>query len=602
MVSNRITIRPIILTALELFLMFYLILLNARSSYFIDLWVLENILVETIIVITATIVTAWFIFRKTMSTSLFVSIILLSLLIAIPVIKYPNNLLLYGPYDSTAFYSFTKWIVDTGHVAANDELYYSDQYGNHPGIAVIPAVLQIITGLDAPLTVAMNIVLAVGYSTYTLVLLCALKRLGTRQYNEFLSYLFMLSFVTFFMFFNPYYRGVEIGYSFVSISLYLVISMMFRPREGSMVRSIILGALIYTGLLLTHYSTAVIMALYFLMLVIGALIFRERHDMKPLAQLFLSITVIFLSYEFYVDTYLSSSTTRTAFKVLHRLYVQELEIAAKALEIHTSLTFLNLFKYLVNQYAKIIIILVSMLIYTLTIIFKWKGLTEKHRLLIKLFTISLPTWIAGWAGIGDFMSGRRAISLIQFLFVLNIIYYYFSGNSKSLSFPIRKRRFLLSFTAFLLIVTGFSLNYNIPVAPLIQTDEGDTYTYPSGGQVAITPWSLHPIEFANSFLNQHGPSFLCIQPYTGFGLCDLLWGKPKIPTHGFVSPQFTTVGEVLKLISSYANVVIPIPSSDKVFPGPIGYKSYYLTPYSYCANQCDGKIYTNGLYNLFVKR
>jgi len=596
MIAHRDSVSLTVLTALELLLVLYLILLSAKSSSLIDLWVLENILMETIVIVASTVVMAWLIFRKIMPALLFASVILLSLLIAIPVIKYPNNELLYGLYDSTAFYSFTKWIVNIGRVAANNELYYSSQYGNHPGIAIIPAVLQILTGLDAPLTVAMNFVLAVVYLVYTFSLLCTLKRLDARQSNKLFDYLFLLSIIIFFMFFNPYYGGVEIGYSFVGMSLYIAISMLIGPRENSIGKLIILGVLTYIGLLLTHYSTAVIMAFYFLVLFVGSLIVHERQNTKPLALVSLLVIVTLLSYELYADIYLSSSTIRGAFNVLFRLYIRELEVANEALEIHTSLTFLDLLKYLVNQYAKEIMILVSIFIYTLVVVHKWRSFTKKHKLLATLFMLSLSTWILGWAGIGSFMSGGRAIPLMQFMLTLNIVYY-FSENLKPPS--IKRRRFLWNFTALLLIVTGFILNYNIPVAPLIQADEGDVYTYPAGGQVAVTMWSFHSMEFANSFLNQYSPRFLCL--FTSFGLCDLLWNKPKTPIHGSISPQIAVSKEVIKMIDSYTNVIVPVPSSDRVLPGPIGYTSLYLIPYYHCLYNCEGKIYTNGLYNLFIR-
>lgn len=587
-----------VLTALELLLTLYLILLNMKSSSVVELWPLEGILTETIIMVSSIVVMAWLIFRKTMPASLFASIILLSLLIAIPIVKYPNDELLYGLYDPTAFYSFTKWIVDNGHIASNNELYYSNQYGNHPGIAVIPAVIQIVTGLNAPLTVAMYITLAVVYSIYIFFLLCTLKFINLSQSDGYFNYLLLLSIIIFLMFFNSYYGGVEIGYSFVGMSLYIAISMLIRPRERPVSKPIVLGTLAYIGLLLTHYSTAVIMAFYFIVLFVGSLIVLGRQHVRILASVSLLIIAIFFSYELYVDVYLSSSTIHGAFNILSSLYIMELETASKVLEVHATLTYSDILKYLISRYAKYIVTLASILIYILVVAFEWRSFTKMHKLLASLLMLSLSTWIVGWAGVGSFMSGGRALPLIQFMLVLNIAYY-FSKNLRRLT--IKRRHFLLNFTALFLIVTGFIFNYGIPVAPSIQAEEGDVYTYPAGGQVAITMWSLHPIEFADNFLNQYGPRFLCLQPFTSFGLCDLLWNKPKIPIHGFISPQATASKEVIKLIDSYTNVVVPVPSSDKVLPGPIGYASFYLTPYYYCVNYCEGKIYTNGFYHLFIR-
>jgi len=593
---RRDRVSTTLLPALELLLVIYLLLLKKDSSSFVEPWPLSGILAETIIIILSIVVSVWFVFRKPVPAFLFTSIVLLALLIAIPIIKYPNYELLYGPWDSSAFYSFTKWIVDNGYIASNNELYCSSQYGSHPGIAVIPAMIQIIAGLNQPITVSMYLTLAVVYVVYVFFFLSTFKLLAvSSELDKPSTYLLVLSTVVFFMFFPQYYGGVEIGFGYVGFILYIVILMLIK--QGSVGKLFVLGLLAYTGLLVIHYSTAVIMASYLAILLVGSLLILERPLTRILAFTSLLVITILFGYELYVDVYLSSSTIRGAFNVLARLYIRELELAARTLGIRASLTYLDLLKYLLSQYIKQISIPASISIYILVALIKWKTFSKTHKLLTILLALSLPTWIIGWAGVGSFMSGGRALALIQFMFALSILYY--SSNSKRLVNEVRS--FIMIPMALSFIISGFIFNYGIPVAPLIQTNEGDIYTYPTWSQGAVTIWSLHPIEFANSFLNQYSPSFLCIQPYTGFGLCDLLWSKPKIPTHGFVSPQLTVPEEALKLINSYTDVVIPIPSSDRVLPGPIGYKSYYLIPYNYCLNHCKGKIYTNGPYNLFTR-
>jgi len=586
------------LLVLELLLVFYLMVLNAKSSPFVELWPLNGILIETIITVSLMVVVTWFVFRSPTSTFLFVVIALLTLLITIPVIKYPNDKLLYGPWDSSAFYSFAKWVVENGYIASNNELYYSSQYGSHPGIALIPAIIQIVTELDQPLTFSMYLTLAVVYVVYIFFFLCTFKLLVIpSKLSKLSTYLLLISATMFFMNFPQYYGGGEIGYCYVGFILYVVFLMLTKQGERPISKLIALGLLSYTGLLIAHYSTAVIMASYFTILLVGSLLILERPLTRILAFISILVIIILFGYELYIDVYLSSSTIRGAFNTLARLYIRELELATRALEAHASLTFVDLLKYFLSQYIKQVMLLASIFIYLLVSLIKWKTFSKTLKLSTILFVLSLPTWIIGWAGVGNFMSGGRALVLIQFMFTLSIIYC--SLNSKRLENKINP--FSLIFVALFLIVIGFIFNYGISAVPLMQAKEGDVYTYPLGSEGAVTVWSLHPIEFANRSLTQSGPSFLCIQPYTGFGLCDLLWDKPKIPIHGFISPQLTVSEEVLKLIDSYTNVVVPIPSSDRVLPGPIGYKSYYLIPYYYCLNRCEGKIYTNGLYHLFIR-
>jgi len=584
---------------LELLLAVYLFLVYRNSSSFVEPWPLASILIETIIIILCVVILAWPIFRKAESAFLFTSIILLTLLIAVPVIKYTNDKLLYGPWDSSAFYSFTKWIVENGRIASNNELYYSYEYGHHPGIAVIPAVIQIITGSNLPLTVSMYLTLVTTYIIYILIFLITLKLLvipttSNKLGKYFTTYLVLLSAKAFFMFFYQYYMGVAIGYGYVGLILYVVTLMLIGQGERPVGKLIVLGLLVYMGLLVTHYSTVIIITSYFVILLVSSLLISDKPRIKILIFTFLSVIAILFSYELYVDVYLSSISIYKAFNVLVELYTRESVLATRALEAHASLTYLDLLKYLLSQYIKQILILMLILMHLLIALIKWKTFSKTYKLLTTTFVLSLLTWIIGWAGVGSFMSGMRALALIQFMFALSALYYFLRLTNKvspSIVIPV----------ALLIIISGFIFNYGIPVTPLIQTKEGDIYIPPLWSQGAVTVWSLHPIEFSNDFLDESSPSFLCIQPYTGFGLCDLLWNKPKIPTHGYTSPQLTIPEEVLKLIYGRTNVVIPIPSSDRVLPGPIGYKSYYLVPYSYCISNCKGKIYTNELYNLFVK-
>jgi len=591
---------PIALVIVELFLVSYLMLLNAKSSPLVELWPLNGVIIETVIVVSLIVVVTWFIFRRIASTLLFVITVLLILLIAIPVIKYPNSKLLYGPWDSAAFYSFTKWIVDRGFIASNNELYYSDQYGAHPGVGVIPATIQIMTDLNTPLTVPMYITLAASYITYILLLRISLRLGKLPSADDFPRYLQLLSIIVFLTHFSPYYMGVNVSYSYVALSLYTVIFALIKTQRWILGRLFIIGVLTYIGLLLTHYSTTVVITFYLVVMLMSLLITRIQHT-RMLTLMSLLVIVIFLSYELYVDVLLSTDTIRIALNILAKLYIRELQQAGRALEIYPTLSYLDLLRFLINLYTKQIMILMTILAYGLVVVLKWREFSKVHKLLSVLLIASLPTWIAGWAGVGSLMSGARALPLIQFMLALNIILYLKSLEGSMVKKKVSLLASIVAPLYLFLTVLGFTLNYNIPTAPLIRATEGDEYTYPTWSQGAIATYSLHPIEFVENYLHQHGPHFLCMQPYTAFGLCDLLWGKPKIPPHGFTSPKATRSSEVLELIDNYNSVVIPIPSSDRALPGPVGYKNYYLIPYYHCMNYCRGKIYTNELYNLFIR-
>jgi len=584
----KIIVRSFALIILQSTLMIYLLSISNKSSAFVEVWPLEIIWLETVTALITIIIVTWLTFLKALPASVATSIVLLFLIVFLPVIKYPNDKLLYGPWDSTAFYSFTKWIILHGHIASGNELYYSTQYATHPGIALLPAIFQKITGVSAPLTLSMYTILFGTYLTYVLLLLSLIKLFI--KLNNYTIYLIVVSTIFLFGYFSSYYGGVEIGYVYAGLILYTIISIILRNNIKNVV-TIAVKALMFTGLVVTHYSTAVIITFYIILITIFQLIYNQNK--KKITLTTLTFVSIFLTYELYVDVYLSSSTLQNAFNILTNLYIRELELATKSLGVHTLLTYTDLLKYLLGLYTKHIIILASILFYSLIMFIRWNHLTKIHKLLFILLLITLPTWIIGWAGVGSFMAGGRALALIQFVLILNVAYFFTSIKYDSI-------KSLAIFIAFTTIIAGFIFNYGLPILPLIQTEEGDTYTYPTFSQGAITVWSLHPIEFSNSFLDERSPYFLCIQPYTGFGLCDLLWNKPKIPQHGFITPQFAKSAEIIKLLAHYRNVVIPIPTNDRVLPGPIGYTSLYTIPDNYCTYNCRGRIYTNYFYNLYI--
>ncbi|PUA31926.1 MAG: hypothetical protein B7O98_08025 [Zestosphaera tikiterensis] len=604
MVNHQDKNKLLVLIFLEFTLAFFMLDLNFRASSLVDNWPLEGVLIETIIVLMAISIAAWLIFRKVTPSLIFASIITLSLYIAMPVVKYSNGKGIYGIGDPAAHYSFGMWIIEWGHVATNNELYYSSQYGTHPGNGIIPAVVHITAGLDLPLTTSMYLMMTAGYILYLIFLLCLVKRLSSAHINSYSKYLLLLSIMFFNTYFPPYYGGVELSYGFVGLLLYTVVLSLLKTKDYFPSKTLTIFLLGYIGLLLTHYSTTVIITFYLVLTFLTSIILDIFLHMRSKMSVSIALlpAVVFLCYELIVDILLISSTLHFGLQRLVSLYISELEMAEKAMEKYPALTFLDLVKYLLSKNVKPLVILssISMYMVLLPMFTRLRLRRNNHfKFLALLFLSSLPTWILGWAGTGEFMSGARAIMLIQFVYVLNIL---------SITYDIlESKRYgkvgssLMSVIAFTLIISGFIFNYGLPLGPLLQSKEGDLFMYPVSSQGAVTPWVLHSIEYTNKFLKYEDPDFLCLVPYIGYGLCDLLWESPKIPKHGFISPPSIASEDVIKLIDGYTNVVVPIPSSDKVLPGPIGYKSYYLIPYNYCLNRCKGKIYTNGLYNLFTR-
>jgi hypothetical protein len=206
---------------------------------------------------------------------------------------------------------------------------------------------------------------------------------------------------------------------------------------------------------------------------------------------------------------------------------------------------------------------------------------------------SYPTWAIGWAGVGSLVSSIRAIAVTSFFLSLSIATTY-----KKLYKFVTKKKFLLMIPI-VLIVLGFSSNFGLPFEPTIKSDS-EAYTYPTSSQYGFGDYALYPIVYAS--LHARDTPFLCLQPYTAFGLCDLMWNSPKIPRHGFIAPEITTPGSIIKIMKSYLGkgVIIPQPMRDGLLPSPIGYHSFYEEPSRFLLENGEALIYSNGMYALFL--
>lgn len=579
----------------------YFGLLSFKALCFVDVWPLEGVWFATSIVVAIVALTSWYAFPRSVASLVISSIVFATLVVFIPVLKYFNDFGLYGLWDSLAHYSFSKWIVEQGHVASHGELYYSDQYRFHPGNGMLPAVLNLVSAM--PLTSSMNIIIVAGYVAY-LLFICLLVKAFSVALNNMKRYLVILALMMFLCVFLPYYSGCSLSYPHVGLVLYLLILAV----NGRFKRSdLLVNNVVYAGLLFTHLSTSTILAIYLVLITIPLALFfsksTNRGSFNVWAISAINIFVIFLGYELYADVYLASLTIRGGWQRLTSLYIGELEVAEKVMS-QRGLSLFDLLTYLISQSTKYVIILGCILVYLISnisgVFSKRKYAMQGKRILLFFLMISLPVWTIGWAGVGNFLSGGiRTMQLISFVFLSNIFYDFKVKNLEIHTGIIRK---LIVVLILLLLMLGFITNYGLPLGPYIKSVEGDLYIHPVS-QGAITPWCFSAVKFLECLLTDEY-SFLILQPYVSFGLGDLLWYKHKIPKNGFIAPEIATHESMINIIQKYigADVVIPVPLEDNVVPGPLGYKTLYQKPYRYLLNENESIVYSNGLYLLFITR
>jgi len=587
--------RALSVLSITIVLALYLVFLTWRSSSFIDVWPLEGIFWETVAVIVAISLLSYLLFDS--RASIIIPLIIQAFLVVVlPVLKYPNTLNITGPWDSTAHYSFAEWIIVNGRVDTAGILFYSDQYGYHPGNGIIPASLSLLSSIT--LGWSMNIVLIVIYTGYILFILAALKSVGWLKSEsiDIRRSLWLLAIITLSIPLPVYYGGVEIGYIYAGGILYAFIRLMKRKED--VFKSIILVLVIFWGLLITHFSTAVIMLAYMLIIVsmlITAKLFSKTGipeiTPKVMIPTFIMLSA-FVIYEIYSDVFLFTGVTRGTIRILYSLYIREIQVAKTAMETR-GLSFWDLVQYLVSYYAKTIIVLSLIFIHTIWLSIRWRSLNHDEKMLALLLFASYSTWMIGWAGVGSFLTGARAFSLICFLLLvsLGITYeklYVFLTKSSRFAFPL------------FLIVLGFVANFGFPFMPVIRADD-ETYTYATFSQGGFSDYILHPVVYVSSYVS--GSRFLCLSPYTTFGLCDMMWQTPRIPRHGSITPPGVLSPEgVIEVMRNYLDrqAIVPQPLRDRLIRAPIGYYSLYKKPFCFLLGSGKGLIYDNGVYTLFL--
>jgi len=572
----------------------YLFYLTLNSKAFIDPWPLHGVVIETVLVIITAMIIVFRIFRHPIATLIF-TFYYTFVVLFLPLFRYINVLYINGPWDSVAHYSFSLWIVQYGKIDTLGHTYYAREYGYHPGNGLLPAMLSLVTPIR--LDVNMNLLLFISYLNYLIFIYISIINL-LRKYLDFYGfkdYVVLITIITTLTYVFPYYSGGTLVFGIVGALLYIFLTSILKHNDQYLsTNSIILFSILYGGVLLIHLSTAIITLAFIVFTVLfNSMILRSK---RQISLVYLTI-LIFLVYELFVDYSLFGGTLFSAISKVLQAYVQEAQLVHFAIS-YRQFSLIDLLLFALSYYGKILVIPIALFLIFLYAFYRI--LKEKHNYFLKRLTsayiASLLTWIIGWAGVGSLLSGRRALVVISFVGVVLLIYLIYS--SKNSLFKLRNIQISLLFIIIFLVT--FLSSFGLPLKLTIVSEEGE-YSWPTVYQGSFSIYSSHSIMYLDSL--ESGLSYLCLQPFTAFGLCDLLWNRPKIPKHGFISPEVTQPKEIIELVKRYANysndVIFPLPLGD-VMPGPLGYKLLYLIPYSYLVNSSNALIYNNGCYLLFV--
>ncbi|MGC9123882.1 MAG: hypothetical protein ACP5IB_07460 [Thermoplasmata archaeon] len=550
---------------------------SVRPYSTVDIWPLGDIWIQLIVAMTLILIIAYKIFKNYFGY--FYLILIPPLIVFLPIMKYNNPINIYNPYDSAAFYSYGMSILVNGQIIQTMNLYYVREYGFHSSIVIIPAILSLAT--DVKFSISMNIILTAVYILYWLFLILTL-RIALKKY---ILNLHIVALIVLFTVFPPSYGGIPFSYGFISILVYYLYRIFINEKN---IASKLVFLIVSIALFTSHYSTSIILLIYLLFILFGNLLYKNTKNII----LFITLFVIFIFYEIFFDIYLASGTLSYAFKVLSHLYIYELKTAQRAIE-NYNIPLVLLIQFLISSYFKLIIFLVGIFIsfiFFLVIFLRNRNNVFPTYLLL-LYLFSLPLWVVGWAGVGKFLSGGRAIHIINIFLIIFYVYlieYYLNLTRK-------KVLFLFSY---ILIILGIITNFGLPFSPAIEL-YGTKFIIPIYQQQAITQWPI----FALTFISQNSPDypFLCANPYISFGLCDLLWGKQRIPSIGSISVPLFPLQSQIAWLEKWENVLIPFPTGSNVVVGPLNCDLCYNIAYSYLVVNSRGLIYNIPHYVLFYK-
>jgi hypothetical protein len=617
---NSDTFDSWIILGIIVILSLYLVNVNSKITSFADEWVLNGIFIDFIIIMFLLLLLSYILFSNIISSSLFFNSIALTLIIFTPLLKYANAISLVSPYDPLAHYSFALWIVRYGHVAPLGKLYYTSAvgglYSTHPGNGLIPAILHISTSI--PLDYSMNLVLLLNYIGYATVILLILSKIRDQQnfprssFNSsatspFVLFLIVLV-VTSIIYVSPGFGGTFISYLYVGLLFYYIFhnvvevgtSHSFGKRT-----SIVASLIIYLGLISTHYSTTFIMTFFFGLLMTVSLLGIKELKKPSIAKVVIVIFVLtFLTYELFADVLMFRTSLIEAIKIIMNLYFRELREAGQAMERHGSIPLIDLIRYLVAIYAKLIyivfIIFVCLVIGIRRVLKTRHGFTDTitFKALMVIFLLSIISYIPAYGGVASFVGLQRVIPLLQI--PLTAITFYFLMTfvpKKMLQRPLKN---LLVLLLVLLIIFGYVSSYGLfPLAPIMRYN-GEEYRF-----AGFSPISVY-IYDSIRYLATHGSKtikFITLNPFTTFGYADLLWNISKIPQHGsiYLSPDPDEATKMVEnIINNMRNSIIPIYLTDRL-SGRIGLKSYYEKPLKILELNTS-MIYNNKCYALFLSR
>jgi len=593
----------------------YFININSKITPFTDEWVLNDIFIEFVIVTLLLAFLSYVLFSSIISSSLFFNVIILTLIVLTPLLKYVNAVSLASPHDSLAHYSFALWIVKYGHVAPLEKLYYTSTvggpYASHPGNGLTPAILHISTGI--PLDHSMNLVLLLNYIGYVIIILLILSKIMSKKNfshsdfssnttSPFVLFLMVLA-ITSTIYVSPAYAGNHISYLYVGLLLYYIFhNVVDLSHSLSKRTSIVVLLIIYLGLILTHFSTVVIMTFfYFGLLMIVLFLEVKKLKMSSIVKVVIVVLVFtFLTYEIFVDALILRTTFTEAVQRIVSLYLRELREAEQAMERHAYLSLIDLIRYFVAIKTKLIyiafIVLVCLVVSFRTMLrTKYRFVSTFTIRLIVIFLLSITSCIPAYAGVSSFEGLVRILPLLQIL--LTAVTFHFLTVFISRRLLHKSHKNLLVLISIFLIIFGYVSNYGLfPLAPTMRYD-GEEYRITSVSTISVYIYD------SICFLAMHGSNtvkFVTLNPFVTFGYADLLWNISKIPRHGFISLSLNP-DVASKMIESFINGVengiIPLYLTDRL-SGRIGLKSYYEKPLRILKSNTS-MIYNNQFYALF---
>ena len=589
--------RSLLILVLTAILACYFLLAQYKSSL-VEKWLLEDFWFETILVISLIYSVVFIFFKKLTIMLIFILFFYISIVVILPVLLIDNTIKILGPWDSAAHYSFTKYIMVYGYIPTQG-LYYSYEYLYHPGNGLLPAILSLFNFLDLALN--MRVILFIAQYLYLLFIIISIKYvLGSNLKRINWSIVLLIeAFLILFFAPSPYYGGTELGHLFLPILLYSIIANLLASKINKQI--ILINLIAFIGLLSTHLSTASILVLWLLLSSLAIFVLSHFHAcyfvfFKRLGFFAFIFTIIMIFYEAFVDLILFGSLLNPIPRILSSLFVREVYLVQRAVA-SGRYSYEEILQYVLSNNFKMIVLIIASTIYLIVVLSTrvWKKEDRVKYLLFVIFVAPLfPLWVLLWMASGELLAIGRVRAIYIFFLILGLVQLVSRAKIGK-----KIQMIVIAIISFILYIIGFISAFNLPFQPLLKSGN-EAFVPTLWSQGGITDYALHPILYLRTY-NRDTP-FLCLQPYTGFGLCDMLWFSPKIPSRGFIAPEIIGSQSIISLLSPYMgkSVIVPQPLRDKLLPSPIGSPSIYEKPYVYLLHYSSGIIYNNGLYTLIV--